>query len=277
MKPLRKKMLQEMQLRNYSSRTIQSYLSSLTYLAKYYGRSPAEITTAELKTYLHYCITERKASVSFVNQAISALKILHVNVLGKKWDDMLIKRPRREKKLPVILSHQEVKTVIEVTINIKHKAILMLGYSAGLRVGEVIGLRIQDIDSKRMQVRVHLGKGKKDRNTILSPTTLKVLRIYYKACQPQYWLFESYIPGKPYSTNSINKIIKRSSKKASINKPISFHTLRHCFATHLLEQGVSLQIIQQLLGHSSIRTTSVYLHVQQYSIDKVVSPIDFKQ
>ncbi|MBN4081530.1 site-specific integrase [bacterium AH-315-C07] len=269
-------MLQEMQLRNYSSRTIQSYLSSLIGLAKHYKKSPAEITTAELKTYLHYCITERKASVSFVNQTISALKILHVNVLGKHWDDMLIKRPRREKKLPVILSHQEANAVIQATKNIKHKAILMMGYSSGLRIGEVINLRISDIDSKRMQVRVYLGKGKKDRYTLLSPTALDLLRIYYKACRPNHWLFEGW-EIKQYSQTSIGKILKRSCQKAGINKAVTFHSLRHCFATHLLEQGVSLQIIQQLLGHSSIRTTSVYLHVQQYSIDKVVSPIDFKQ
>ena len=262
-------------MRNFSPRTVETYLSCLTSLSRYYNQSPDKISIEQVKAYLHYCITQRKASVSLINQTISAVKILRVGVLQLEWEPLKLIRPRREKKLPVILSPQETKSIIEVTKNIKHKAILMMGYSSGLRISEVINLRITDIDSKRMQVRIYLGKGKKDRYTLLSPTALDLLRIYYKTNLPNFWLFEGW-ERKQYSGTSIRKILSRSCKKAGIEKRVTYHSLRHCFATHLLEQGVSLQIIQKLLGHSSIKTTSVYLHVQQYSIDKVKSPIDYE-
>jgi site-specific recombinase XerD len=276
MKTLRIQMLQQMQLRNYSPRTIKTYLSCLSSLSKYYGQSPDKISLEKVKGYLHYCITERGASTSVINQTISGIKILYEDVLLQKWNPMVIKRPKREKRLPVILSIDEVKAIIGATVNLKHKAILMIGYSSGLRIGEVIDLRIADIDSKRMQVRVVAGKGKKDRCTLLSASALGLLRKYYTAFRPRVWLFEGY-GNRQYSQSSIRKILKRSCGKSGITKPVVFHSLRHSFATHLLEQGTSVQIIQHLLGHSSPKTTCRYLHVQQYSMDKVVSPIDFQQ
>ena len=151
----------------------------------------------------------------------------------------------------------------------------MIGYSAGLRIGEVINLKADHIDSKRMQIRIVGGKGKKDRNTILSKTTLEVLRQYYKAYQPKQWLFEGWGPkGSRYSTTSISKVLHKACRVAGVNKKITFHTLRHSFATHLLEQGTSIYVIQRLLGHSHISTSSMYVHVQQHSLDQVISPIE---
>lgn len=210
-----------------------------------------------------------------VNQTISAIRILHKDVLNKEWDPLSIKRPKREKKLPVILSKEEVNLLLKALSNVKHKAILNLGYSAGLRVSEVINLKVEHIDSSRMQIRVVGGKGRKDRYTLLSKSALELLRTYFKEYQPKKWLFEGWShTEKQYSSTSIQKILKKACKLSGTNKGVSYHSLRHCFATHLLEQGTNLQIIQQLLGHSNIRTTCTYLHVQQHSLEKVVSPID---
>lgn len=201
---------------------------------------------------------------------------MHVGVLQLEWKPLKLIRPRREKRLPVILSRDEIRQLLSVTVNLKHKAILTLAYSAGLRRSEVLDLRIQDIDSARMQVLVRSGKGKKDRYTILSKSALKVLRDYYNAYRPGYWLFEGF-SRKRYSGTSLANILKKAGTKAGIKKHIYFHCLRHSFATHLLEQDVSIQIIQRLLGHSNASTTCVYLHVQQYSIDKIKSPMDFER
>lgn len=161
-------------------------------------------------------------------------------------------------------------------INIKHRTILYLGYSAGLRIGEVLNLKAEDIDSKRMLIRIVSGKGKKDRYTILSNDTLLLLRKYFQLYRPKHQLFEGQFPNSKYTSSSINKILRRARNKAGITKRVTFHTLRHSFATHLLEQGTNLQIIQRLLGHSNISTTNQYLHVRQYTLDKVVSPMDVK-
>jgi integrase/recombinase XerD len=273
MKKLRERLLQEMQFRNYSPRTIATYLSCLTRLSKHYKESPDKIDLEKVKTFLHYSVING-CSVSFVNQTISAVRLLHEGVLQTKWEPLSIKRPRKEKKLPVILSQQEVKSIVTILSNLKHKSILNLGYSGGLRIGEVINLKVDHIDSKRMQIRIVGGKGKKDRYTVLSHSTLNLLRDYYKVYQPKDWLFYGYNAGKQYSTSSINKVLARACNKANISKTVTYHTLRHCFATHLLEQGTSIQIIQQLLGHAHISTTTMYLHVQQYKLDQVISPMD---
>lgn len=277
MSPLRETMLHEMQRRNYSSRTISSYLSCLAALSQYYDQSPDTISPDQFKAYLHDCIQESKCSKSTINQSISVYKILYQDILHKDWPAIRLVRPKRERRLPVVLSRKEVFTLVNAPTNLKHRAILHLGYSAGLRISEVIALTPEDIDSARMQIRVIQAKGRKDRYTILSQHTLELLRAYYRRYRPGHYLFEGqYPPAGPYSRTSIHKIIKRAAGKAGISKPVSFHTLRHCFATHLLEQGTSLHIIQFLLGHNHIRTTSMYLHIQQYALDKVVSPLDLQ-
>mgnify|MGYP001559190347 CR=1 FL=1 len=273
MSTLRNKMIQQMQLKGYSKNTITTYIECLVNLSNHYNVSPDLLTVEQIREYIHYKLTEKKLSKSWMNQTISALKILFCQVLKREWSHLDIPRPRREKKLPVILSREEVSELINVTTNLKHRAILMLTYSAGLRLSEVSNLKIGDVDSKRMLLRILQAKGFKDRYSILSPVALDLLRDYWKRYRPSTWLFPTK-PGQAVSQRTVQKIFKNSLHKAGIKKQVGIHSLRHSFATHLMEQGVSLPIIQQLLGHKSLKTTSIYLHVQQYSIHAVKSPLD---
>ena len=273
MKTLRNKMIQQMQLKCYSQRTINSYIFSLIQLTKYYNTSPDALSVEQIRDFLHHMITEKKLSKSWLNQTVSALKILFCDVLQREWNPMDIPRSRRETKLPVVLSRDEVSRLIQVTTNLKHRSILMLTYSSGLRLGEVRSLKIGDIDSQRMQVRIVQAKGFKDRYSILSPVALDMLRCYWMKYRPKIWLFETQ-PGRALADKTVQCVFKNALRKTEINKEVGIHSLRHSFATHLMEQGVSLPIIQQLLGHKSLKTTSVYLHVQQYSMLAVKSPLD---
>jgi integrase/recombinase XerD len=274
MKTIRSQFIQQMQLKGYSENTIQSYVDCLIGLSKFYNTSPDLLSDQQIRDYLHHCIVEKKLSTSWVNQCVSALKILFVQILKKEWDSLAIPRIKREKKLPVVLAKEEVKAILSEVKNIKHKTILTLIYSAGLRVGEAINLKVSDIDSKRMQIRIRQAKGAKDRYVILSAVLLDLLRTYYNLYKPKDYLFPSQM-NEQISDRTVQCIFKQTCKKCKLNKTVSVHVLRHSFATHLMEQGVSLPIIQQLLGHKSLRTTSVYLHVQQYTIDKIKSPLDF--
>jgi len=274
MTELRKKMLQEMQLRNYSKRSIETYLSCIGQLAKYYNRSPEQISRQEIKDYLLYLINDRQVSKSTVNQVISAIKILQVDVLGNEWATVQVQRPRLPKDLPVVLSKKEVEKILAVTINLKHRAAIMTAYSGGLRLGEVCMLKPTDIDVSRKQVRIALGKGQKTRYTLLSPTLLATLREYWLRYRPQVYLFEGQKKGQPISHGALRKAFDNSCSKAGITKQVCFHTLRHSFATHLLEQGTNLRVIQHLLGHRSIKTTTLYTHLVNFSIEKITSPLD---
>ncbi len=245
-------------------------------MSRHYKLSPEKITTEQVKKYLYYCREERGLSNSFINQVISAVKILRQDVLGLSWDEgVKIKRPRRNHHLPDILSKQEVTALIEVTPNPKHKAIIALLYSTGMRKQELLNLRLRDIDSDRMLVRVNNGKGNKARDTLLAVKALKLLRDYYANAHPKptKYVFESRKTGHPYSTSSVLMIVKRATARAGIKKAIHPHSLRHAFATHMLEQGTNLKLIQKLLGHSSLSSTMVYLHLA--AIDpSVKSPFD---
>jgi len=267
-------MLQEMQIRNYSERTIVSYIHCIERLAVYYKCSPDLLSIEQIKSYLHYCVVNKQESASTLNQIISAVRIFFVDVLQRSWEPLKLKRARREKKLPVVFSTQEVSALIDSIKNVKHRSILITAYSAGLRVGEVGHLQPGDIDSDRMQIRVRNGKGKKDRFTLLSPKALDQLRVYYKQFCPRKYLFEGYTPGRPIHSRTIEHIFNMAVKGAGITKQVSFHSLRHSFATHLLEQGTNLRLIQQLLGHNSLRTTSVYLHLSRFDPKEVISPFD---
>jgi site-specific recombinase XerD len=265
-----------MQYRNYSERTIETYSKSLAQVSKSLQKPLDKITGEDLKKYLHQRMVEESISTSCVNQFISAYKLLQTDVLKLEWETMRIKRPRREKKLPTVLSQQEVAKLISCTTNIKHRALLMLAYSAGLRREELQKIKSSAIDSQRMMVHVVQGKGKKDRYTILSDKALEMLRVYYKMFRPKTYLFESQVgKGCFLSSTTLTEIVKNSAQKAGIKKTVSFHTLRHCFATHLLEQGVNLKIIQQYLGHNSLQTTSIYLHLANISPSSISSPLDF--
>lgn len=249
----------------------------LTGISKHFNLSPDRLSTDQIKTYLHYCRDTKGLSTSFINQTISALKILFKDVCGISWaEEIKIKRPRREMPLPVILSKQEVHRMIEVTVNLKHKSILALLYSSGIRRHELLNLELRDIDPDRMVIRVNQGKGNKTRDTLLSVKALLLLRSYYKHTHPRpvRYLFESSKPSKAYSAESVNKIVKRASLRAGIKKEVSPHSLRHAFATHLLEQGTNLKVIQRLLGHGSLRSTMVYLHLASIDPSSVTSPLD---
>jgi len=264
-----------MQLRNFSARTIFTYSQLLSRVESNFNLSLDKISTQKFKDYLHNRITTEEISVSMINQYISAFKILQVDVLKLDWQQIKIKRPRRVKRLPVVLSLNEIEKLIAVTLNIKHKTILMLAYSSGLRRQEVQQIKPSAIDSARMQVHVVQGKGKKDRYTILSLKALELLRIYYKQERPSCFLFEPQgRKGIQLSASTLNNIVKKNAKKAGIKKNVSFHTLRHCFATHLLEKGVNLRLIQQYMGHSSLKTTAGYLHLTNINPASVVSPLD---
>jgi site-specific recombinase XerD len=262
-----------MQTRNYSQRSIDTYMHMLNALEEYHNTSIDEISIDQVKDFLQYSIGTKNLSVSYINQVISAVKILQKDVLGKEWESIRIKRPRRVKKLPVVLSKEEVKSLIETTRNLKHRTIFAVIYSAGLRISELISLRPSDIDSDRKQIRV-LGKGNKYRYTLLSENTLDMLRIYWRAYKPERYLFEGQVKGKPISHPTIQVVFRQAIKKTGIKKEATVHSLRHSFATHLLESGTNLKIIQMLLGHSSLRTTSIYLHVTKFDPASIKSPFD---
>lgn len=268
-------MVREMQFRNYSPRSIKTYTSLLSKIAKHFDMPLEQINGDQVKNYLHHRVVVEKVSTSTVNQTISAFKILQEDVFSREWEAIKIKRPRSNRKLPVVLSLEEVERLISATLNLKHKALLALAYSSGVRREEAQQLKPANIDSSRMQVHVTNGKGRKDRYTILSEKALELLRTYYKAIRPSVFLFESgHRKGNCLSVSSLNNIVKNSAKKAGINKNISFHTLRHSFATHLLEKGVNIKLIQKFLGHSSIKTTMIYLHIANVEPGSITSPLD---
>jgi len=273
MTTLREKFIEQMQLKGRSPRTIKTYIDCILSLARYYNTSPDLLTTEQIRAYFIYCLVEKKFSKSWLNQTISALKILQVEVLKREWNKLDLPRMPAEKRLPVVFSTEEVTKLLIALENIKHSALLMITYSAGLRISEVRHLKVSDIDSSRMLIRIEQSKGNKDRYVVLSPVVLTVLREYYKQYRPKVFLFENK-NGQPVPEVTARYIFKNALNKSGIKKKVSIHSLRHSYATHMMEQGVALPIIQQMMGHQSLRTTSTYLHVQQYSIDKVRSPLD---
>jgi site-specific recombinase XerD len=271
---LRDQMEMDMRLRRFSPKTITCYLACMKGVAKHFRKSPAELGDEEIRAYLHYLMEERKASQSVLVQTYSAMKFFFENTLQKQWNAIRIPRCKQRRKLPGVLTREEVESILSATKNLKHRAILMTLYSAGLRIGEVTRLKVSDIESGRMMIRVNEGKGLKDRYTLLGERNLEMLRRYWKAYRPLEWLFPGRNAPEPVSISAIQRVFKTSLAKAGIKKKASVHTLRHCFATHLLESGTDLYYIQRLLGHKSAGTTSVYLHITGKDIGKIKSPID---
>ena len=258
----------------YAESTIKTYKQTFEEFVNFYGNETLEeISEEKIINYLRYLVNERKISLSVQNQAINAIKFYYEKVLLGKRTFYHIDRPRTEKTLPLVLSEEQVTDMINTIENLKHKAILMTIYSAGLRISEAIKLKITDIDSNRMQMRIEQGKGKKDRYTLLSVKTLEILKKYYREYRPSYWLFEGQTGGQ-YSEKSIQNVFHKAKDAANINKRATVHTLRHSFGTHLLENGTDLRYIQVLLGHSSSKTTEIYTHVTTKGFDKIVSPLD---
>ena len=229
--------------------------------------------TAEIKEFIMYLINERKVSISYQNIAINAIKFYMEKVCGCIKQYITIERPKEERKLPKVINRNEVKAMIEKAENLKHKCIIMLLYSSGLRRSELLNLIPTDIDSENMRILIRDGKGGKDRYTILSKTTLNALKMYYKMYRPIKYLFEGRHKER-YSEVSVAKIIKEASVKAGVKRVVSPHVLRNSFATHLLEDGVDMRYIQSLLGHYSTKTTEIYTHITQKGIERIKSPLD---
>ena len=260
--------------KRYSENTIRTYTAYFKdFLYHFSGRDINKIELQEINTYILTLIQTSNISGSEQNQRINAIKFYYEKVLGREKQLIRIERPRKEKILPNTLSKTEIQAILQSTSNIKHRSMLELLYSAGLRRSEVLNLKISDIDSKRMLIKVRGGKGGKDRYTLLSESVLAHLREYFLAYKPKQWLFEG-INEAQYSGTSISKVLKKSAKKAGIKKRVHIHMLRHSFATHLLEQGTNLRVIQDLLGHENIQTTEIYTHVSNTEIRKVKNPID---
>lgn len=267
-------MLAELQLKGITPRTQKSYLREVRNFAKYFGMSPEHLGKKEVRKYLLYLLNERNLSEGSFRFYVSALKFLYKTTLKRDWVVKDIRYPKRKKKLPVVLDLSEVEALFSVTTNLKHRAMLMITYCSGLRISEAASLRITDIDSKRMMVRIRQGKGGKDRYSILSRTALECLRMYWRKYHPKHWLFEGRDKKEHISASTIRAVFSSAKKRAGITKPVCVHTLRHSFATHLVEAGTSLHHVQLLLGHRSPTTTTVYLHVSRLNIAQITSPLD---
>jgi len=271
---LREQMKMDLKLKGYSPKTQTAYLGYMKNFAQYFGRSPAKMGEEEIRKYLYYLVTEKQVSTSSINGAYSALKFFYQTVLQGNWNIAKIPRTKVRKKLPIVLDGSEIKQLFAVTANLKHRALLMTTYSAGLRVSETAHLKVSSIDSKRMQLRIAQGKGNKDRYTLLSPITLDLLRDYWRQYRPFSWLFPGRLPDRPISIRAIQKVFENAKRKAGIKKPATVHTLRHSFATHLLEAGTDIYRVQKLMGHTTPKTTTIYIHLRRQDLLKVVSPMD---
>jgi integrase/recombinase XerD len=271
---LQDQMRMDLELKNLSPRTRSCYLAWMRSFALYFHRSPEGLGDPEIREYLHYLIQEKKASQSGISQAYSALKFFYETTLKRDWNGFKIPRVQVGKKLPVVLSQQEVQAILSATGNLKHRALLMTIYSAGLRISEVVHLKVSDIDSQRMTIRVQQGKGGKDRYTLLARRTVEVLREYWREYRPSDWLFPGKPATRPLSVSAVQRVFGKVLHRARIKKPASVHTLRHSFATHLLEAGTDLYHIQRLLGHTSPKTTAIYLHLSRKDLGGVTSPVD---
>jgi integrase/recombinase XerD len=262
------------ELRNFSPHTRSIYLACVRRFALYFHRSPEELGDPEIREYLHYLIKERNVSQGAVTQAYGALKFFYETTLKRDWEGFRIPKGKMGRRLPVVLSQQEVEALFGAIKNLKHRAILMTIYSAGLRISEALHLKLSDIDSQRMTIRVEHGKGNKDRYTLLGKRNLDILREYWRKYRPRDWLFCNPSRKRPLSTTAVREVFNKALRQAGIKKPAMIHTLRHSFATHLLEAGTDLYHIQHLLGHTNPKTTAVYLHLSRKELTKVTSPLD---
>lgn len=274
MTELENKMKFEMELRGYSPKTIKNYLLCVSNFAKHYNLSLELLGENEVRNYLHYCITEKHLCEGTVNYIHSALRFFYTNTFDVEWKIEKLKRIKERRKLPVVLSQSEVKAILDATENLKHRTILSTIYGAGLRISEAAKLRVTDIDSKNMQIIIREGKGKKDRYSLLSQNNLDLLREYWKRYKPNKFLFEGKNPNGYITERSIQRVFEKSKKKAQIKKDATVHTLRHSFATHLLEAGTDICYIQRLLGHTSLQTTTIYLHLRRMDLLNIKSPLE---
>ena len=264
-----------LQSRRYSDNTVKSYTDVLkSFLLFHHEKRVGDLTNDDLIAYNNDYILKNEFSASYQNQVVNAVKLFFRTVENKRMDEALIHRPKREKKLPNVLSKEEVKLILNAHSNIKHKAMLSLIYSCGLRCSELLALKPVHIDSKRNILIIKQAKGKKDRIVPLSDKILALLREYYKAYKPKAYLFEGQNAGQAYDDRSLQQVLKQAIQKVGITKAVTLHWLRHSYATHLLENGTDLRYIQELLGHNSSKTTEIYTHVSTKSIQNIKSPFD---
>lgn len=264
-----------MNYRRYSKNTIKTYSDALQIFFKFNATENLEQLTIEhLIKFNNEHILKNNYSACYQNQVINAIKLFYRNRFNRTMEVDFIQRPRREKRLPNVLSKTEVRSILESLINLKHRAMLSLIYACGLRRSELLNLTLKDVISDRHLLFIRQSKGKKDRMLPISDKLITMLREYYRAYKPKIWLFEGQNPGEQYSERSIQLVLNQALNKARINKPVTLHWLRHSYATHLLENGTDLRYIQELLGHSSSKTTEIYTHVSTHSIQKIKSPFD---
>jgi integrase/recombinase XerD len=271
---LRTRMEQDLVVRGRSAHTRRAYLRAVTDLARYYHRSPDELTDRDVQRYLFHLIEERQLASATCRQAVCALRFFYEVTLGRTRNEFSIPLAKEAQKLPAILSHEEVTRLLSAAPNLKHRLVLMTTYAAGLRVSETVHLRVTDIDSPRMLIRVEQGKGKKDRYTLLSPRLLDELRQYYRVYRPTEWLFPQRGKDTPMATATALRIYYAAKTRAGIRKDGGIHSLRHAFATHLMDRGTDVVTIQRLLGHGHLKTTARYLHVTRQRIATLSSPLD---
>jgi site-specific recombinase XerD len=273
MSPLRRRMIEDMTIRKFAPKTQHDYLQRVKNFTTYLGRSPDTASSEDVRRYqLH--LTASGVGVPTVNQTVSTLRFFFKVTLGRPdlvGRTAFVHEPR---KLPVVLSPEEVARLLKAAPALKYKAALSVAYGAGLRVSEVVALKVGDIDSKRMVIRIEQSKGRKDRYVMLSPHLLELLRAWWRAARPQGWLFPGRNPVQPMTTRQLNRACHAAADMAEIGKPVSMHTLRHSFATHLLEQNIDIRVIQVLLGHAKLDTTALYTRVATKTIQQVMSPLD---
>jgi site-specific recombinase XerD len=274
MTPLRKRMIEEMGLRNFAPATVAAYVDNVAKFAKHFGRSPDLLGEEHVRQYLVHLVEERKLAWGTYNQALAALRYLYRWVLKRGDVVRDIRGPRRERHLPVVLSPDEVRRFLAAITSYKHRMILMTAYSAGLRISEALNLHVKDVDPERMVILVRQGKRNKDRYTVLSPVLWEMLRHYCWAARPVSYLFPGRAPDRPVSDSQIQRVCREAHAAAGVDKAVSPHTFRHSFATHLLEAGTDLRVIQVLLGHSNPQTTALYTRVSTKMIAGTRSPLD---
>ena len=273
MTPLRNKMIRELELDRKAPGTIKQYVSAVADLAQHYGRSPDLISVEEVRSFIHYLITQQKVGFSTCNVRLAGIRFFYQKVLRR--DDFPLRVPaKRSRRLPEPLSRGEIARLLDATTNTKHRVLLMTSYGGGLRVAELVRLKPQDIHSERMLIRVNQGKGRKDRYTLLSPRLLEELRAYWREYRPKEWLFAGGDGSGPLPTGTAQKLFYRAKARARIQHGHGIHSLRHSFATHLMEAGVDLPTIQRLMGHNNLSTTAQYLHVTSQHLGGINSPLD---
>jgi len=271
--PLRRRMIEDMTIRKLAPKTQHDYVQRVKNFAAFLGRSPDTANFEDVRRYqLH--LAASGVSVPTLNQTVSTLRFFFRVTLRRHAIVEYTHFIHAPRKLPTVLNPEEVARLLDAAPGLKYKAALSVAYGAGLRAAEVVSLKISDIDSKRMIIRVEQGKGGKDRNVMLSPSLLGLLRTWWRAARPRGWLFPGHDPAQPMTTRQLNRACHAAAQMAEINKPVSLHTLRHSFATHLLEQNIDVRVIQVLLGHAKLDTTALYTRVATKTISEVISPLE---